>query len=638
MATKTTKTIETKYQSLSEIDHILFRSGMYIGSVKEEMRSMFLYDIDDAKMLMDEVSYTPGLLKLVDEIVSNTGDEFRRKDNMGLTDIEVDVYRNGHFRIRDNGGIPVTIHKEAGVYVPEFIFGRLRTSSNYDDSEERDVIGTNGIGSKICVIFSNRFSVYTADGKKSYFRSWSDNMKKMNDDMKVTSCKDHFTEFQFDVDWTRFEDVNEVTDDFAAIIEKRIIDLCAANTGLNAHFRFIDGSEVVRDVEWSFKTFDEYIELYSDYIDRENVITFQDKQKQVWVYPDGGLNIGFVNGAECSKGTHIKAIRNEINNAIATQILSKNKIDVGSRNVDGKYTMFCVYHIANPSYNSQTKEELTTPVERFSMEKGYKFSIPDKFIKDCCKSEIVNIVLDWYKQKQEVEDQKTVRKLNKQAKNKMRNNDKFIDANTKRAQDKQLWIFEGDSAQSGFRVARDPQTQAAYMLRGKILNVHGMTPSKIMDNKELSDIITILGLQWGQKNKPEDLNFGKIVICTDSDEDGSCIAGLLLNFFGRLFPELFDAGMICRSISPIITAQKGNDMKKYYTLPEYKEDEKNLKGYKITYLKGIGTQEDDLYKEMMQKPIFHYFTKDELADISLNAWFGKNQSADRRNMLKSDVE
>ena len=78
--------------------------------------------------------------------------------------------------------------------------------------------------------------------------------------------------------------------------------------------------------------------------------------------------------------------------------------------------MFCIYHVANPTYNSQTKEELTTPIERFSLDPDYKFSIPDKFIKECCKSEIVNIVIDWYKQKVEVEDQKTLRKLNKQAK------------------------------------------------------------------------------------------------------------------------------------------------------------------------------------------------------------------------------
>ena len=631
------KSIEEKYQQVSELDHVLLRSGMYIGSVREELKNMFVYDIDDAKMIMSEMSYTPGLLKLIDEIISNIADEYRRKDNMGLTKAEIEFTRSGHFRIKDNGGIPVVKHKTAGMYVPEFIFGTLRSGANYDDTEERDGIGTNGIGSKIVVIFSKYFSVYTADKKKSLFCSWQDNMKTKNNDLKIQASCDHFTEFQFDIDWSRFEDVNEVTDDFATIIEKRIIDLCAANPGLSAKYIFKDDNGIIRKSEWSFKSFEEYIELYSDYIDQDNCISFKDKQKQVWIYPDGGLNIGFVNGAECSKGTHIKAIRDEINKAIATQILQKNKLDVGPRNVDNKYTMFCIYHVANPTYNSQTKEELTSPTERFSLDPDYKFSIPDKFIKECCKSEIVNIVIDWYKQKVEVEDQKTLRKLNKQAKTKIRNSDKFIDANTKVRKDRELWIFEGDSARAGFRSARNPQTQAAYMLRGKILNVSGLGPTKVMANQELSDLITIIGLQWGEKNNPDDLNFGKIIICSDADADGSAICGLLLNFL-NLFPELYENKMICRSISPIIIAEKGNDLRKFYTLADYKKEEPKLKGYKITYLKGLGTQTNKLYKDMMQNPIFHYFVKDDLADLSIRSWFGKGNASVRKEMLKDDVE
>lgn len=631
------KTIEEKYQQISELDHVILRSGMYIGSVREELKNMFIYDVDDAKMTMSEMSYTPGLLKLIDEVISNIADEFRRKDNMGLTKAEVEFTRSGHFRIKDNGGIPVVKHKTANMYVPAFIFSSLRTGSNYNDTEERDGIGTNGLGCKICNIFSKYFSVYTADTHKSYFGSWSNNMKTKNNDEKVQPSCDHFTEFQFDIDWSRFEDVNEVTDDFATIIEKRIIDLCAANPGLSAKYIFKDDNEIIRKAEWNFKTFEEYIELYSDYIDQENCISFKDKQKQVWIYPDGGLNIGFVNGAECSKGTHIKAIRNEINNAIATQILQKNKIDVGPRNVDGKYTMFCIYHVANPSYNSQTKEELTTPIERFSLESDYKFTIPDKFIKDCCKSEIVNIVIDWYKQKAEVEDQKTIRKLNKQSKTKIRS-EKFIDANTKVRKDRELWLFEGASAAASFRVARNPQTQAAYLLRGKPLNTIALGPSKITKNQEFSDIISILGLQWGEKNKPDNLNFGKIVFCSDADADGNAICGLLLTFFGIHFPELFDEGMICRAISPIIVAEKGKDYKAYFKLDDYRKEMNNLKGYKIKYVKGLGTLSTPEFKEMMQKPIYHYFTKDDIYELSLRSWFGKGNASERKEMLKNDVE
>ena len=633
------KKIEEKYKELSEKEHILHRPNMWVGSMRFEENQQFIYDINECKMKIADIEFIPAMLKLVDEVISNSCDEFRRKENLGLTQIYISINSNGYIAIKDNGGIPIVKHKDADVWLPEFLFGRLRSSSNYDDSEERDVVGTNGVGGSLVNLMSTHYEITSADGAKQYHRSWSNNME-INNDLKISKTSEHFTEIKFLLDYNRFDEniPNYITDDFLAIIEKRCIDAAAANIGLTTIFEYLDGDNVIRHSEWVFKTFEEYIELYSDYIDQENCISFKDKQKQVWVYPDGGLNIGFVNGAECSKGTHIKAIRSEINNAISNQILQKNKIDVGARNVDGKYTMFCIYHVANPAYDSQLKTCLTTPVERFSMEEGYKFSIPDKFLKECCKSEIVNIVLDWYKQKMEVDDQKTIRKLNKQAKTKIRNSDKFIDANTKLAGDKELWLFEGFSAAAGFRQSRNPQTQAAYLLRGKVLNVTSLSPSKIMSNQELSDIITILGLQWGEKNTKGNLNFGKIVIASDQDYDGFSISGLLLNFFATKFPELFESQMICRSVSPIIIARKGNIIKKYYNLNEYKKDEAHLSGYKMSYIKGLGSLEKEDFKEMLQHPMFHYFTKDELADISLRAWFSKDHAGERKNMLKNDVE
>lgn len=630
------KSLESKYQSMSELDHILNRSGMYIGSVKNENKQMFLYSSDDAKMKLVDVEYTPALLKMLDEIISNSCDEYRRIDNMGLTEMSVTIDKHGRVIVRDNGGIPVVKHKEAGIYIPEFIFSQLRTSSNFDDSEDRDVIGTNGLGSKICNIFSTFFSIYTADKKHSYYRSWKNNMREMNDDLQVKTTKDHFTESTFDVDFSRFECGNEFSEDFINIIEKRCIDAAAANIGLTVHFKYTNGNDVVRESEWHFRAFDEYIDLFSDYVDTEQMLKFSDSIMQVWVFPDNGINVGFVNGAECSRGTHIKAVRNEINSAVSAYLLSKEKIDITPKNVDGKYSMFCTFHVNNPSYDSQTKECLTTVVERFSNDNKYTFKVPDSFIKSVLKSEIVDIVIDWYKQKCEVEDQKTLRKLNRQAKAKIRNNDKFIDANSKRSANRELWIFEGDSARAGFRAARDPQTQAAYMLRGVILNVMGLAPTKIMANKELSDLFNIIGLQWGEPVDVKKLNFSKLVIATDADFDGSKIAGLLLTFF-NLWPELYDAGLICRCITPIIKAVKGNDVQKFYTMDEFRKKENSLKGYKITYLKGLGSSTNEDYKDMMRNSVLHFFKKDELSDMTIKTWFGKGIAKERKSLLKNEV-
>lgn len=630
------KTIEERYTALSEKEHIRKRSGMYIGSVKNEDAQLFLYNKETAKMQLKDISYSPGLLKIIDEIISNSCDEYRRKNNLGLNKLEVTLYKNGKVEVKDNGGIPVVIHKTAGVYVPEFIFGNLRTSSNYDDTEERNGLGTNGIGSVISNIFSKNFSIYTADTKNSYYRSWSNNMEILNDDLCIKPETSHFTHTTFEIDFSLFDCGNEFSDDFIDLVEKRCIDSAAANIGLTVVFTLKDGKKNVRKNNWHFRKFEHYIELFSDYIDINDKVSFSDKMKSVWVFPEGNINVGFVNGGECSKGTHIKAIRQEVNAAVSEHIKSKNKMDIAPRNIDGKYSMFCTYTIANPSYNSQTKEELTTTVDRFSLDPNFEFKIPNTFLRDVCKSDLVDTVIDWYKQKQEVEDQKTLRKLNKAAKQKIRCSDKFIDANSKKRDERELWIFEGASASAGFRYARNPQTQAAYLLKGVIMNVDSLAPSKIMDNKELSELFNIIGLQWGQKNDVTKLNFSKIIIATDADFDGNKISALLLVFFNR-FPELFEAGMVYKSITPIIVARKGSDEKKYYKIEDYKKEENKLKGYKISYYKGLGSLSSDGYKEMMTSSTLHQFTKDVHSDMNINLWFGKHGAKERQNKLKDEV-
>ena len=168
-------------------------------------------------------------------------------------------------------------------------------------------------------------------------------------------------------------------------------------------------------------------------------------------------------------------------------------------------------------------------------------------------------------------------------------------------------------------------------------NSNGLSPKKKKKNEVFSDIVNILGLQWGEYNDASKLAYNKIVICSDMDHDGSKIASLLIVFFNH-FPELFEQGLICRSISPIIVARKGSDEKKYFTLEDYKKDEAKLKGYKIIYNKGLGGLDNTLYKEMMQSPTFHYFTKDALADSMLRKWFAKGIADERKDMLRDAVE
>ena len=483
------KKIEEKYQELSEIQHILTRPGMWVGSIKSEEKDAFIYNSKIAKFEMKIVNYVPAMLKVVDEVISNSCDEFRRKDNMGLTELYVKINKEtGEIIVRDNGGIPIVKHKEAGIYVPEFIFGRLRTSSNYDDSEDRNVIGTNGVGSALCNVFSSYFEIESADGKNEFHRSWSNNMETLNNDLKVTKCgkKTHYTQTRFKLDFSRFDtDLTTFNDDFINIIHKRCIDAAAANPGLKVIFNYND-----EDVEWKFKKLDEYIDLYSNLLNIPDKIPFENDLCTAYIFPDSSVDVGFVNGAECSKGTHMRAIRNEINQAIVDYLVKKDKLkDLTTRGVDNKYSVFININVSNPGYDSQTKDTLVTPVEKFSKDEKIKWEVSDKFLNKIIKSEIVALVRDWYKQKVAAEDEKALRKINRETNKGLKRPDKYITCSSKRKSEKQLWIFEGDSAKAGFRGGRNPEFQAGYTMRGVPPNVYGMTPLQIMKEILLSPVL-----------------------------------------------------------------------------------------------------------------------------------------------------
>jgi len=628
------KKIEEKYQELSEVQHILQRPGMWVGSTKSEEKDAFIYNSKTGKFEMKIINYIPAMSKVVDEVISNSVDEFRRKDNMGLTELYVKIDKNtGEIIVRDNGGIPIVKHKEVGIYIPEFIFGRLRTSSNYDDTEDRNVIGTNGVGVKIANIFSTKFEVISADGKNEFHRSWSNNMETLNNDLKITKCgkKTHYTQTRFKLDFSRFEtELATFDNDFINIIHKRCIDAAAANPGLKVTFN--SGDE---DIEWKFKKLDEYIDLYSNLLNISDKIPFENNLCTAYIFPDSSVDIGFVNGAECSKGTHMRALRNEINQTIVEYITKKDKIkDLTTRGVDNKYSVFININVSNPSYDSQTKDTLTTPIDKFSKDENIKWEVNEKFLNKIIKSEIVELVRDWYKQKTAAEDEKALRKINRESSKGLNRPDKYITCSSKRKSERQLWIFEGDSAKSGLRGGRNPEIQAGLIMRGVPLNCYGMTPVQIMKNEVFNDIVTVLGLKWGKEFNIEDLNFGKIVIATDADVDGDKIASLLLVFFNN-WPELFEKNIVCRNISPIIISRKGKDCKKFYNIEEFKEAEKKLKGYSHKYVKGLGGLSNQESKEMYQEPKFMYFKKDEAADSMFRKWFAKGDAETRKKMLNS---
>ena len=609
-----------KYKKLTDIEHVLLRPGMYVGSIKHRTDDISIYD--EGRFKTESITYNPAFLKIFDEIVSNSVDEHRRNPKK-LNELNVLVNPDkGAILVKDNGGIIVDKHPEHNEWIPELIFSNLKAGSNFDDSEERLVAGTNGVGSTLTNIFSRVFRVKTCDGKKEFSQKFVDNMTD-REEPEVVKAKSRkgYTEIAFMPDFERFE-METIDEDHMMMLQKRVIDLAACNPKLKVTFN---------NEDHSFKSFEEYCKLYA-----EDVIYVEGDRWKIGIAPSNGSmqQVSFVNSVETSDGgTHVDYIANQIVVHLRELIKKKHKIDVRPQEIKNHMFLFVQADIVNPIFSSQTKEKLITEHKQF----GSSFEFAPATIKKIAASEIVERILDWAQQKAIAEEKKELRKLNRTLdKAKIL---KLIDAKARtRRQDCTLAIFEGDSASSAFRKYRNPKTQGAFPLRGKFINVSGLSPLKVVKNKEVTSLLGAIGLKLGEEAK--NLRYGKVLIYSDADPDGDSIAGLLINFFGRYWPEMFEQEMVCRVITPIVVAKKGKQKKSFYTNEEFEDwvsDRSKIKGWEIEYKKGLAALEDEEYKEIIQDPKMFVIEKGDHFHATLNHWFSKNPMHRKMKILGRDL-
>lgn len=614
------KKIEDKYKKLDDIDHVLARPGMYVGSIKPHTANKWI--VDECKMTQRELTHNPGFLKLFDEIVTNSVDESKREGTR-LNTIKVSVDQNiGIVTVWDNGGIPVVMHQEHKEWIPEMIFSNLKAGSNFDDTEARSWAGTNGVGSSLTNIYSTSFEISTCDGKNHFVQTFTNNMRDRTEPV-IKKSKQNHTKITFRTDFNRFG-LTGIDTDHMLMLEKRVYDLAACNTNVRIFFN---------DTLINFKTFEDYVKLYTDEYFYE---TRKDATWSLAVAPsdNGFQQISFVNSTETyDGGTHVDYILNQIITQMREFFLKKHKVDIKPSELKGHMKIFLNATVINPSFSSQTKEKLITEVKEF----GTTYEVDKKTIQAILKSDIVNSVLDWIQQKKSADDSKLQRELNKKlSKLKV---DKLIDAKGKDRWKCSLGLFEGDSASSAYRKYRTPELMGAFALRGKFINVSELNNQKLVQNNEAVNLMAAIGLKLGQSIDLKTLRYGKILIYTDADVDGNSISGLLINFFHKYWPDMFDRSMIYKVETPIVAVTpktKGDKKKLFYTQTEYNEWEKtaNMKNWEIAYKKGLGALVDDEYRNIIINPRLTLITRDEASSKSLTNWFGKSPEARKEELLK----
>jgi len=607
------KDIGKKYQLLDEIEHVLKRPGMYIGSTKPHTGNEWI--LEDGVYEKYELTYNPGFLKLFDEIISNSVDEHKRSGKINTIKVTTTL---DTITIWDNGGIPVVQHPEHKVWIPELIFSNLRAGSNFNDDEGRTVAGTNGVGASLVNIFSKRFVIDTADGKNRLLQTFTNNMANRTP-AKISRSSQGFTEITYVPDLARFE-MKEINASNWKMMRKRVIDIAAANPGLKLEFN---------GEKFKFKTFKEYVDLYvKDSIWEKS----KDWEFAMGVSKEGYQSISFVNSIQTKDGgTHEAYILNQVIEYLRTMIKKKHKVEVKPSEIKNHLFLFINCTVLNPAFSSQTKEKLITEPKDF----GTKHDVTEKFAKAVFTSEVIQSLLDWIEQKKNADERAELRKLNKSLANTKVL--KLIDAKGKDRNKCVLGIFEGMSALSAVRKFRDPQNFGAFPLKGKFLNVSEMTNSGVIQNDEVVQLMASLGIKLGEE--PKDLRYGKVYIYTDADPDGDSIAALLINFFNKYWPELFDQGRVFKVMTPLVVAKKSKEVKPFYSNEEYSAWEKKSgsKGWDVEYKKGLAALEDVEYRDIIHSPVLVKLQNDKLYKDSLSDWFGSDSEPRKEKLLKLSI-
>lgn len=651
ISTKKDKNISNNVNSASndEISDITESSEItHSSNIESNIESIKMQTISRTRIKLKEIILVPGFMSIVEEVLINANDHKYRLDQLihqgqkllPVTQIYVDIdIITGRITIKNNGeGIDIEKHPKSGLYVPQMIFSELLTSGNYDDTKERVTGGQNGIGVKLTNIYSKEFIIETADHhrKLKYIQTFRDNMNIIENPIisKYNGCP--YTSISFIPDYHRFHMDDGLTSDIAKLIEKRTMDLFASSNGkVDIYFNG-------RNIELG--NFTDYMKLYLNY----DYNTYLCNPHERWTIgaclaPNYTFQqVSFVNGIYTSRGgKHVDYILKQITKKLAAYILKKKKTEVKEPFIRENLMLFINCVISNPTFDSQTKETLTSNIKDF----GSICIIPDLFIDELANSGIIDRVIAL----NEFQDNQLLKKTDGKKVKRLFDIDKLDDARlagTKQSNLCTLILTEGDSAKtmasSGISVLPNgTDYYGIFPLRGKLLNTRDKTEKDMAMNKEICYIKKILGLQEDVEYKNvNSLRYGRVMLMTDADPDGSHIKGLIINFLSKWSSLMKLDGFITSLLTPIVKARKSIGKKEFlesfYTLSSFNDwllTNKNGKGWVIKYYKGLGSSTPKEGKEYFKEfkiVIYHW---DDISEGTIDMAFNKERANDRKLWL-----
>lgn len=647
--------LANKYQQKTDKQHILDNPDTYIGSVENLDASLWVYDETQQKICYRDIEYIPGLYKLFDEGIVNCRDHVIRMIQSSLLNkrfvsyIDTTIDAEGVITMSNDGnGIDIAKHPENNLWIPEMIFGHLRTSTNYDKSEKKIVGGKNGFGFKLVLIWSTYGRIETVDHTRGlkYTQEFHNNLDKIDTPTitKVPLTTKSYTSVTFKPDYKRFG-INGITPDMLALLKKRIHDISAVTDHSIKKVKVSCNSNQI-----NIKTFQQYIDLYIG--NKEETKRVYETPDERWEYavaisPNHEfMQVSFVNGICTFKGgKHVDYIMGQIVRKLCDYIEKKKKVKVNAAAIKEQLILFLRCDVENPSFDSQTKDYMNTPALKF----GSTCQVSDTFIDKIAKMGVMDVACSLI----EAKENKIAKKTDGSKTKSIRGIPNLIDANnsgTVNSKDCILILCEGLSALSGIvsgLSSEDRNTIGIYPLKGKLLNVRGEQIKKISENKEINEIKKILGLETGREYESiqdvhKHLRYGKIMYMTDQDLDGSHIKGLCINLFHSEWPSLTKIpGFLSFMNTPILRAKKGAQTLLFYNDGEYNTwknsfGENGTSGWVVKYFKGLGTSTSAEFKNYFaNKKIVDFVYSGANSDDTIDKIFNKKRADDRKLWLEA---
>lgn len=588
-------------QALEGIEHVRMRPSMYIGDVGAR-----------------------GLHHLVYEVVDNSIDEALA----GHCDtISVVIHPDNSITVRDNGrGIPVDMHKKEGKSALEVVMTKIGAGGKFDKDSYKVSGGLHGVGVSCVNALSSHLKAEVHRDNKIWVQEYQKG-HSLYDVKEVGETDDRGTIVTFSPDETIFDEVKYNYNTLAS----RMRELAYLNRGLT--IKITDERE--KDEEGNFKSETFYSEgglkEFVEFIDgnrealMKDVIYMDGERDSVPVEVAMRYNTSYnenlhsyVNNINTIEGgTHLAGFRRALTRTLKKYAdenfnLAKEKVEIVGDDFREGLTAIISVKVMEPQFEGQTKtklgnSEVSGAVDKIvgEMLNNYLEEHPNE------AKIIVEKVILAAKARQAA---KKAREL-VQRKNPMSGSGlpgKLADCSSKDPEECEIYLVEGDSAGGTAKQGRDRHYQAILPLRGKILNVEKAMAHKVLENEEIRNIYTALGVSIGTEDDSKALNLEKlryhrIVIMTDADVDGSHIATLILTFFFRYMKELIESGYVYIATPPLYLIKKGT--KQQYAWDE--ADRERLvnelsdgtgKGISIQRYKGLGEMNAEQLWETTMNP------------------------------------